>query len=247
MVCASSGRSASPEPAKQLLTVVLRFFTWIEIIWLSIWVSKIVAHFIPRIFLTLAGVISSGVRKYALVIKALEFPLSIVGWAVTSLATFIPLMTHNPDTQRAADAQVAAHLPRTADSVKEWQSVVRHLLAAATVSACVLLLEKFIIQLISINYHRKQFNSRIKENKRSVFLVGLLYDASRSLFPSYCPEFQDEDYVISDILNLNFGIKKKGHGRSGSATPMRILQDVGRVGDKITSGEFSAFKRQNSS
>lgn len=59
--------------------------------WLSLWISKIVAHFLPRIFQSLMGVVSAGTRKYALVIKALEIPLSLVGWAVASLATFRPV------------------------------------------------------------------------------------------------------------------------------------------------------------
>ncbi|KAL1640834.1 hypothetical protein SLS58_006657 [Diplodia intermedia] len=216
---------------------IVWFFTWVEIVWLSVWVAKIVAHFLPRIFQILAGVVSSGVRKYALVLRALEIPISLVGWAVTSLATFIPLMVHNPDIQREATEQKAASADgtSTADSVKEWEKVVRQILAAAVVSACVFLVEKFLIQLISINYHRKQFNAKIKENKRQTFLLGLLYDASRALFPAYCREFQEEDYIINDTLRLNIPGAKKTHARSGSATPMRLLHDVGRVGDKITS------------
>lgn len=120
---------------------------------------------------------------------------------------------------------------------QHWQSVVRMILVAALVSACVLLAEKFMIQLISINYHRKQFDQKIKESKRNVYLLSLLYDASRALFPEYCNEFAEEDYIINDIINLSLGKKKKKqhHKRSGSATPMKLLHDVGRVGDKITS------------
>jgi len=72
---------------------IVWFFTWVEIVWLSLWVSKTVAHFLPILFQLLAGVVSSGVRKYALVIRALEIPLSLVGWALTSLATFVPVST----------------------------------------------------------------------------------------------------------------------------------------------------------
>lgn len=111
------------------------------------------------------------------------------------------------------------------------------ILAAALVGTLVLLVEKFLIQLISINYHRKQFNARIKETKHNVYLLGLLYDASRALFPAYCNEFAEEDYIIGDQLNLAMlgGGKRRNHHRSGSATPFRIIQDVGRFGDKVTS------------
>jgi hypothetical protein len=70
---------------------IVWFFTWIEIVWLSLWVSKLFAKCLPFIFQFLCGIISSGTRKYALVIKALEIQLSLAGWALASLATFKPV------------------------------------------------------------------------------------------------------------------------------------------------------------
>ena len=70
---------------------ILWFFTWIEIVWLSLWVSKLAAKLLPHIFQFLCGVVSSGTRKYALVLKNLEIPLSLSGWALASLATFFPV------------------------------------------------------------------------------------------------------------------------------------------------------------
>jgi hypothetical protein len=67
------------------------FFTWIELIWISLWVSKLFAYFLPFLFQFLVGIVSTGTRKYALIIKALEIPLSLVGWTLCSLATFIPV------------------------------------------------------------------------------------------------------------------------------------------------------------
>jgi len=205
---------------------IVWFFSWVEIIWLSVWVSKIVAHYLPIIFQVLAGVVSSGVRKYSMVLKSLEIPLSLVGWSVTSLATFMPIMTRNP-TQRA----------HKDTSPKDWESIVQKILGAAVVATLIYLGEKLIIQLISIDYHRKQFSFRIKESKHNIYLLGLLYDASRALFPAYCNEFAEEDYIITDQLDisLKLGKKVRGHARSGSATPMRVIHDIGRYGDKITS------------
>ncbi|OTA37684.1 hypothetical protein BTJ68_02510 [Hortaea werneckii EXF-2000] len=204
---------------------IVWFFSWVEIVWASLWASKVVAHLLPYIFQLVAGVVSSGVRKYALVIRSLEIPLSLVGWGVTSLATFMPIMTRNP-TQRAKNDTAS----------KEWENVVQKILAAAVIASLIFLGEKTIIQLISIDYHRKQFAFRIKDSKHSIYLLGLLYEASRTLFPPYCNEFAEEDYAMADQLNLGKALKnKKGHSRSGSATPMRLIQDVARYGDKLTS------------
>lgn len=202
------------------------FFSWVEIVWLSLWVSKLFAKTLPWIFQFLCGIVSSGTRKYMLVLKALEIPLSLVGWALTSLATFIPIMSLS-----------AAFDPKSKNGteIQHWESVVNKILAALLVASLLLLIEKLIIQLISIGYHRKQFTAKIRDSKHNIHLLSLLYDASRALFPAYCHEFAEEDYIINDSLHLSDSKKGSGHNRSGSATPMRLLQNVGRFGDKVTS------------
>jgi hypothetical protein len=67
------------------------FFTWIEVVWVSLWVCKIFAKFIPYVFQFLCGIVSSGTRKYALILRALETPITIVLWSVVSLVTFLPV------------------------------------------------------------------------------------------------------------------------------------------------------------
>jgi hypothetical protein len=196
------------------------FFLWLNIVWLSLWVSKLVSKIVPAIFMALCGVVSSGTRKYALVLKALEIELSMVGWAVTSLVTFTAL---TGDAINNRPSNTAAH----------WQEVVKNLLVPALFGSILLLAEKAVIQFISINYHRRSFDQRIKESKHSIHLLGLLYDASRTLFPTYCPEFREEDYIINDSIEAV--LSKNGHRRSGSATPLKVLGDIGRIGDKVTS------------
>lgn len=243
---------------------VVWFFSWIEILWLSLWVSKLVAKTLPAVFQFLCGIVSSGTRKYMLVIKNLEMPLTLVGWTLTSLSTFIPVMTHNP-TQRDQQANIdkankeKATASTTAPAasatagfigslssafdaegkngtaVQHWEAVVNKILAALLVASLLLLFVKLIIQLISIGYHRKQFNAKIKDSKHNIHLLSLLYDASRTLFPAYCHEFAEEDYLINDSLELGDSGSGSGHNRSGAATPMRLLQNIGRVGDKVTS------------
>ncbi|KAL5117514.1 hypothetical protein ACEQ8H_004544 [Pleosporales sp. CAS-2024a] len=206
------------------------FWIWIEIIWLSFWVMKIVAHFLPRVFEFLIGVVSPGVRKYALLLRAVEKPLSFVLWMIVNQATFPALIQPIP--------------ARTdADKRPGWISVMQSVLLGLLVSTIIILAERVLIQLISISYHRKQFDAKIQESKRNVYLLGVLYDTSRALFPAYCNEFAEEDYTIQDtILDLGLGSKGGGtakHGRSGSHTPLRIIREVGRdagrIGDKITS------------
>ena len=74
---------------------IVWIFTWVEIVWISLWVSKLFAKSTPYIFQFLCGIVSSGTRKYAPVLEALEIPLSLVGWALASLATFKPVSVVN--------------------------------------------------------------------------------------------------------------------------------------------------------
>ncbi|KFY19324.1 hypothetical protein V493_08016, partial [Pseudogymnoascus sp. VKM F-4281 (FW-2241)] len=192
---------------------IVWFFVWIECIWLSIWIAKLLAKSLPYIFIFLCGVISPGTRKYALILKRLEIPLSFVGWAVASIITFEALI-NRPD-----------------NNPTNWTSVMKKVLAAALIASCIYLVEKLIIQVISISYHQRSFDIRIRDSKHQTRLLGLLYDASRALFPLYCPEFVEEDYRITG----NIDTMRSGKKASGAETPMRLMGNVHRIGDKITS------------
>ncbi|OOQ82354.1 serine/threonine protein kinase [Penicillium brasilianum] len=204
------------------------FFTWIEVVWVSLWACKIFTKFIPYVFQFLCGIVSSGTRKYALILRALETPITIVLWSVISLVTFLPIMTMNPSKQSSDDT-----------SVKSWEKSVKNILFALLVCSLIYLVEKALVQLISISYHRKQFDAKIKQSKHNVYLVGLLFEASRNMFPMYCPEFKDEDAIIFDSLLAQSAGKQS---KRSSIMPLRMMQqvgrqvghNVGRIGDKVT-------------
>jgi len=189
---------------------LFRFFIWIEVTWCTVWLAKLVAWFLPKLFMFFCGIVSSGTRKYATVLENLNIPLSLFFWALAVWLTFKNLMNINAYEAR-------------------WLDTVDTVLGALFVSSAVFLGEKAIVQLIGVSYHQRSFANRIKESKREIRLIGLLYDASRTLFPMYCPEFADEDYVINDTIEAMLGKK------SGSATPMRLIGDVSRIGGKVTS------------
>jgi len=192
---------------------LFKLFVWIMASWVSLWVGKVVAHLLPAVFMFFCGVVSSGTRKYSTVLRALEIPLSLFFWALASWLVF--------------------KFSFTKDNF-QWIVVVKSILGALFVSSAVFLGEKAIVQLISITYHQRSFANRIKDSKREVHLLGLMYDASRTLFPMYCPEFAEEDYIINDSIDVMLA-RGKAHKKSGSATPMRLIGNVGRFGDKVTS------------
>ncbi|EPS28772.1 hypothetical protein PDE_03718 [Penicillium oxalicum 114-2] len=204
------------------------FFTWIEVVWVSLWACKLFAKIIPYVFQFLCGIVSAGTRKYALILRALETPISLVLWCIVSLVTFLPIMTLNPNKKSSSDTDVTS-----------WEKSVKNILFALLVCSLIFLGEKALVQLISISYHRKQFDAKIKQSKHNVYLVGLLFEASRNMFPIYCPEFKDEDAIIFDSLLAQDAGKTS---KRSSIMPLRMMQqvgrqvghNVGRIGDKVT-------------
>ncbi|KAG5930483.1 hypothetical protein E4U42_001055 [Claviceps africana] len=197
---------------------VYSLLLWFEITWLTLWAGKIVAWLLPKVFLFVSGVVSTGVRKYATVLRNLNITLSLFFWALATWITFKQLFA----------GALAINI--------EWTDIVEKILGALFVSSAVLLAEMALVQLIGVSYHQRSFANRIKASKREIHLLGLLYDASRTLFPMYCPEFSEEDLVINDSIEMMLrSKKKKSAGGNGSATPMKIIGDVTRFGDKVTS------------
>lgn len=131
-------------------------------------------------------------------------------------------MTLNASNQASGNTQVLT-----------WEKSVKNILFALLVCSLIYFGEKALVQFITINYHRKQFDARIKESKHNVHLVGLLFEASRKMFPDYCTEFRDEDVLIFDSLLQN----NKG-GKLAAAMPLKMMRqvghNVGRIGDKVS-------------
>ncbi|KAI1293393.1 Mechanosensitive ion channel-domain-containing protein [Xylaria venustula] len=209
-----SGTGGEPGPSLFL------FFIWIEVGWLALWAGKLVAWLSAPAFMFFTGVISPGTRKYAALLRNLQIPLSLFFWALADWLVFINVLRRGHE-----------HV--------SWVNTIATILGAAFVSSAIFLGEKAFIQLISVSYHQRSFANRIQESKRAVHLLGMLYDASRKLFPMYCDEFLEEDEIINDSIEMLLagGEKKwKKRGKKGGAViPARLIGNVGRFGNKVTS------------
>ena len=194
---------------------LFKLFEWILITWLTLWAAKVVAWLIPKVFTTFTGFVSIGTKKYATVLANLNIPISLFLWA---LAVYVTFKNYFGLSSRLGVS---------------WVVTLERVLGATFVSLAVLLIEKAFVQLIGVSYHQRSFANRIAASKREVHLLTMLYDASRTLFPPYCQEFAEEDYVISDGLEVI--LKKKSGKSTGVATPMKIIGDVSRFADKATS------------
>ncbi|CAD0109405.1 unnamed protein product [Aureobasidium uvarum] len=192
---------------------LLGLFIWLEVVWVGLWVCKLMAKALPVVFQAACGIVSTGIRKYSLVLMALEIPISLFLASIVNWAT-VPVIC-SFDQGHCHD---------------QWL-VTLHTVCLATIAvAAVFLAEKFFVQLISINYHRKQYDRKIKDSKRLISILDMMSDASRQLSPPFSREFADLDYDIFDPDTS--GIKKK-LGQAGIRTNM--INDIGRARDKVTS------------
>ena len=192
---------------------LLGLFIWLEIVWVGLWICKLLAKALPLVFQAACGLISTGIRKYSLVLMALEIPLSLFFASIASWAT-VPVIC-SFDHGHCGD---------------RWVQTLHTVCLATIAVAAVFLAEKFFVQLISINYHRKQYDRKIKDSKRLISILDIMYDASRQLSPPFSREFADLDYDIFDPDTS--GIKKK-LGQAGIRTT--VINDIGRARDKVTS------------
>lgn len=122
-----------------------------------------------------------------------------------------------------------------------WQDRLRKVLVSCLISSIIILVERLIIQIISVDYHRRQFADRIKENKRNVRFLAQMYEVSRNLFPVYT-EFVEEDYLIHQ--GLVGRVPGLGGKRSGTVTPMRqFFGNINMIQGKVT-GAFGNIAQE---
>ncbi|EMC99605.1 hypothetical protein BAUCODRAFT_40873, partial [Baudoinia panamericana UAMH 10762] len=191
---------------------LLGIFIWIEVIWVALWLCKLIASIVPYVFQSTAGLISAGIRKYTTVLEALEIPISLFLWSIVSFATIPIICVLDQDRCNAS-----------------WLTTLTTVFKALIIVAAIFLAEKTLVQLVAINYHRKQYSTKIQESKKLIRLFDLLYDASRALFPEYCKEFAEED---AEMQGNTLADVRDTLAHAGIQT--RVFNDMGRVRDKVT-------------
>ncbi|KAH9203836.1 Mechanosensitive ion channel-domain-containing protein, partial [Leptodontidium sp. 2 PMI_412] len=170
-------------------------FVWIELVWLNVWLAILMAYILPFIFQFFGGFISSGSRKYAQLLKAVILPMSVFIWAMISRSAtpVICAFDSKEDRKHLCDDQ--------------WILVLRRVLLATIAVTGIFFVEKIMIHLVSVSYRRRQFNLKLKENKRFTHILSLMYEESRKLFPMHCPEFAAEDFKIADSSNAPLALR----------------------------------------
>lgn len=122
----------------------LGLMVWLQVSWGALWITKIIAQLIPFVFQVVCGFVSSGTRKYRMIIEKLEIPISLFFWTIVAYATFDPITT----------IWTVDGLPKK-PSADSWVSIWSRIWLASIAVSAAFLVEKLFVQLISINYHSK--------------------------------------------------------------------------------------------
>lgn len=183
------------------------FFIWFEIVWLSIWVVKLVVYVILVVFMFFCGVISLGIRKYVIVLCVFEilFLFFLWGLVLWFIFKFMFLDRNN--------------------GVK-WIDIVQRILLLLFFVLVVFFVEKVIVQFISIFYYQRLFVNCIKDFKCEIYIFGFMYEVLCMFFFMYCQEFVDEDYIINDSIDVIF----IGGRLNGKGVVVVFMKFVGEVG-----------------
>ena len=74
------------------------FGIWLEIVWVSLWATRIICAIMPHLFSLLAKAVgSSSPQKWLEIGFQLELPTALFVWMLSVLVSFHPIMSSNRD------------------------------------------------------------------------------------------------------------------------------------------------------
>jgi hypothetical protein len=194
---------------------------WIELCWAFLWIAKILATLIPSIFGFVSGMVTTGLRKYALVLRAVKTPLSIFIWAVLCIASYNIIYVFDKETHAKYNGT---------NNPISGMVTFHKVLKVSTGMSALWLAEKMVVQLISVNYHATAHRDKIKDIKKTSTAVDLLYEASLRRYPDHHRDFIEEDMDIHDVDNMQKLLREK----AADQKVRKFFGDIRWTADKVT-------------
>lgn len=192
-------------------TRVMWIFIWLEVVWGTLFFSRLISHYLPYAFGFLISIFSPKYFKYVNMVSALELAIQLVIWTFISFITFSPLLYNN---KNALDLN---HQPR-------WQKIIQDICVAFLVSSCVFFVEQAFLYILSTNFHRTRMALRIQKQKKSINVLIILLDAAFKFFPWHCDEFDEED---SGLQYASLNKARKTTSKSKNMVMRKVNKVVG--------------------
>ncbi|KAI1098946.1 hypothetical protein F4804DRAFT_101375 [Jackrogersella minutella] len=199
------------------------FGIWLLVLWLSLWVARIITAILPWVLTILAKILGSGnSKKWGGIGRQLELPSALFLWMLAIMISYYPILNNH---------KVKARVPDEADTEYPdigWIDVVNKVITAFFVFAVLNWVEKILMQWIASTFHMRTYSSRIEMNKQCIAYLVHLYEHSK-------------DRLVSEASVMN----AQASG-SGTKTPMAVLSHnardtIAKVGDMANrvAGDFT--------
>ncbi|WYZ38433.1 hypothetical protein EsH8_III_000347 [Colletotrichum jinshuiense] len=178
------------------------FGIWLEVIWCSLWGSRMITSFMPLIFGGIGIVMgSSNHKKWKDIGQGLELHTALFMWMLAALCSYSPIINDHrvlPDNFNEDEDT----LPTIS-----WINIVQKVIIAFFVLAALNWVEKICIQWIATSFHQRTYAQRIETNKSDIDHLVHLFEHSKM-------RINREDSIWLTTGN--------GNG-SGSKTPMGVV------------------------
>ena len=196
------------------------FGIWLEIVWLTLWASRIIAKCIPWPMGMISSLFTNNAKKWRDLGKALEVPATLFFWMLAIEISFLPTMKNH-------------HLDANT-TTRPWELIVNKIVISLLIGAALNFVEKIIIQLIAISFHLRTYADRIEVNNFQIASLVKLYIFSKGKITEDDSEFEERNTTGPN---------------SGARTPMvyvkkaqkntrHVFNRVGDVAGKVA-GDFT--------
>jgi small-conductance mechanosensitive channel len=154
------------------------FGIWLEIVWLTLWLGRIIAKSIPYPLGLVSSLFTNNSKKWRDLGKQLEVPATLFFWWLAIEISFLPTMkNHHVDGKKAT---------------KQWESTTNKVIVSIFVGVVLNFAEKIIIQLIAISFHLRTYQDRIELNKFQIGSLVKLYTFSKQKIAMEDAEFEEK-------------------------------------------------------
>lgn len=178
------------------------FGIWLEIVWGTLWLSRMITSLMPAVFFTSAKLLGSTTpKKWKDIGAQLDLHTAIFLWFLAILISFKPTMnTHRVDVD-----------PEEENPEQNWISITEKVIIALFTLVTLNFVEKILIQWIASSFHQRTYATRIDNNKTDISQLVRLFEHAKA-------HNEQTDYFF-----------QRGSGSaSGAQTPMQTLQDNAR-------------------
>lgn len=183
-------------------TYLMWFGIWLEIVWCSLWVSRMITSLMPNLFLVAARISgSTNAKKWKDIGQQLELHTALFLWMLAVLISFKPTVDEHRVPWDGHDGKVNM----------QWINVVFKVIIALFVLAALNFVEKILIQWIATAFHERTYATRIANNKGDISQLVELFEYSKTHLES----------------TDSFWQGSAGGSHTGANTPMQAMQAFG--------------------